>query len=1392
MKTIGVTGLWPKTKSVGPSGIHLRWMFPPEVGFPHKGVFIHRLPTAKIPWECQSAAKPLVAGAVSSGKSVGPYTLYYADSAAKLSAVGPSGSRILEIPNKLTGHKLALVFSSSVLRCKITFIGPRDDLEVRAYSGTVEVDCHLNIASSSNATKRVLEVSGGAITSVVVSLNARFIEEVCIAHAKLDWGRALVHLKAPPSVSAALKRLEPGLFNRYSKSTDDAVARYKVPAGEIVSALKKLLAPDDTFEDPNVSPEKLLIPSDSDHPISGYRPQQMLLAAALDPNIARLIGLLWVDRASGNNGPEPGQSYSYMVSGTWKQGFTLNGYAVDIGSQEGPMPDFGSTDPPEGNVVPGRRWLGREPLSRVALRWNSPLPVMKDKASTAVAFDLYRHNGNKKSWLTEENVVLVPSQIYKNKSACYLDDEVRLGKVQYDVIPIDLFGQVGESVSSASILVTDIEAPPPPVRTYTKIRQPGMPWLTAEQRAQNTGIAELGVAFEYGAAQFQQAPDAETVRLYWRADSSTDEIEATSVVVSKSAVDDQSSRWTLKISANSQLDTAQFVGGVVRFGVEAPISQRRAFAILAAPSPDFIVITGPASTELAGGSCLMRSDGHRRDLWHLISENIKLPAGIQLAIETNFDVNSRTLDTTISNTSTAPMPRPQPIPTYVGNTEAFADQTEERHVYQIPLTLIEAGDLDGAVLQIGGEQRMVLGSSAGAMCQIELDGSVAVGINTTVQLKFPSDSNVHIIEIKDGIDSLGMQQHEPGGELAFDVADTLIVARVIGHSRATSNSVPDLLLVRFLGNQIPNTPATAVFHARHHIAVDVAVTPGVQGDISLPTLDGTRMGFVALTAVDLRGNEGPLSAAVPFAVVQAPPDSIPQQPFPCGELTAAAGYSEPVSANGMSTFCLQWISESELRYEVARALDTTIIATDRRGWRDANRAAGLGSWDIQITSIEPLDTGDIVARFSLPADVDWSSLPRPAISQSDKLYKLNHIDTDRYRIQGEHELTVGDAALHAVPILPARQLDVSVLVENSKVIVTPILLEKIPTLVGGRLDVNQHRYQITAAVTASGNQRATVVLRAITDGAPSTPSGTGKLYQPPNHSQIEGDVKVLRALAMKRGNEDSFTLVSGVSVKGDRFRDVLPGRGSNRFFYRIRGVDAANNRTGWSAPSVPINLADTTPPTAATEITAQPGERQVKLRWRHDANGWNMSYVITRTRGEEQIEVGVVDVQTGGSTGTDYHVFVDNTAEGLRPGEKYHYQVNAIKHVPIASDRTVSVSTLSEAIATRSFDTSPPPIPQDMSLVQTNEGVLITWTTDSPQQWLIKRVRLGESFGKVLESNGLAEAGMLQGGRHTYTFLDDEFNSLKNTASGIRYELTVKNHLGRTSGIASAIIGGAG
>jgi len=71
--------------------------------------------------------------------------------------------------------------------------------------------------------------------------------------------------------------------------------------------------------------------------------------------------------------------------------------------------------------------------------------------------------------------------------------------------------------------------------------------------------------------------------------------------------------------------------------------------------------------------------------------------------------------------------------------------------------------------------------------------------------------------------------------------------------------------------------------------------------------------------------------------------------------------------------------------------------------------------------------------------------------------------------------------------------------------------------------------------------------------------------------------------------------------------------GSSRFFYKVRSVDASENRSNWSPVSVPVWQVDTTPPEPPVITYIEGQEQSAFIKWKNEKDSKIAGYRIYRT-----------------------------------------------------------------------------------------------------------------------------------------------------------------------------------
>jgi hypothetical protein len=81
----------------------------------------------------------------------------------------------------------------------------------------------------------------------------------------------------------------------------------------------------------------------------------------------------------------------------------------------------------------------------------------------------------------------------------------------------------------------------------------------------------------------------------------------------------------------------------------------------------------------------------------------------------------------------------------------------------------------------------------------------------------------------------------------------------------------------------------------------------------------------------------------------------------------------------------------------------------------------------------------------------------------------------------------------------------------------------------------------------------------------------------------------------RRGPDDLAEHVEDLGIRA--YLDTLPGRATNRYFYRAVAVDGAHNRSGLSLSTPPVYLPKVAPPRTPVITGVVGGDRQITIQW---------------------------------------------------------------------------------------------------------------------------------------------------------------------------------------------------
>jgi hypothetical protein len=1224
---LSVVGIRPASGSIGPDGIHLRWAFSAELGFP-SGPFrlFRREALAKpiVTWKLDQVAPntPVGDGAVLDG-----IRLRFPVGGG-LVGTGIDG---LRASPRAPGLRVELRFAKPVARVSLRLANP-GALVVRAFAGERLV-LQTAVAAATGEVSADLEWPGITVVELPLDFDRlsrlafSTVAQVCRGD-DVAWDPPRVALTPVAQESEVAPRFEPGLHNRYVASPQDAVARYGAGAPALIDWLASLRAPaSPPFVDAGVPPHRLELAGDPRSPVPRLRPLPLLLAAATDPNIARLLGLYWVDRDDAVGGPQLDRAYDYKAEADWN-GETQCGLALRIGAQAAERPVV--RGPVTARQGRGFDWAGRVPRARVAVRWRRPPAIVSATPVQAVLYDVARINGTSLRPLTADTPVMVPTASFGQRDAwMFRERNVALGRVRYSVSAIDLFGQTGPGVESSDLELVDREAPPPPVRVRAELA-PGGRAATIE--------------FEYGYLQRQQAPDTSSARCYARRDSLLETRPVAAAAVDVLADGERRWRHLLRVSdplgaplpAAALQDGGRLLYQALRIthdaGGRRALHRRRRLVIDAVRADGHVEIVS-SEPQVHGGHGELVSDPKAPHLWQRLSPEVQLREPVRATYERQTpSLTARIVAVRDLPERTSPLTQ---LPPERRPPDAYAPAVRE---LALDVALLDADIFRDGTVEIAGHSATVLSQPAGGFAgqghaSVAVPATVAAVPGQTVQLRPSSSLARRYVTVELEGDWPAALPRDRGGEIAFLMKDAAgpLGARLGRVASAVTATAGRLSMLVDANETVWDELLAGIaceLSCPYHVAValdsiDLTPEPG----------KASRSLFLAVTAEDDRANESSLSSPALVVAVRPAPHGVPGTPHACSGTSAdAEGFASRPDGRGNATLCLTWEAGGltpldGLTWEVARALDATICAVHRREW-----SAG------RVDAAAPVGQGPIISG---------------ALSQI---------------------VDAGNGLLRArfATIGPAPGL----------------------ALVKGARLQQATRYWTVTSASATGAGAVDVLLRPAGPGDPAPAAGTVSLEGVPDYTAALGDDAALRGLAASL--PDAFAIVTGAPIPAREYRDVLPGTGRNRFFYRVRAVDAAQQRSVWSPVSPPMRLVDTTAPATPTITQAVGGERRATLRWPRDPDARVERYRIHRARSQEDLAAPFgLPVSAEALAGTGAEVtWVDEPLEGTLGDERFFYRVTAVKrvrHGSGAADVFEIASLPSDVVALQVLDTSRPP-----------------------------------------------------------------------------------------------------
>jgi hypothetical protein len=331
-----------------------------------------------------------------------------------------------------------------------------------------------------------------------------------------------------------------------------------------------------------------------------------------------------------------------------------------------------------------------------------------------------------------------------------------------------------------------------------------------------------------------------------------------------------------------------------------------------------------------------------------------------------------------------------------------------------------------------------------------------------------------------------------------------------------------------------------------------------------------------------------------------------------------------------------------------------------------------------------------------------------------------------------------------------------------------------------RLQTDTQEPQIRAAIQAEFNDLDAKIAawKNATNDKPQRRADLEAAYKKLRNDSHE----VLASLPQVAG---AFALLTSKPLQAAgttaEFHDSLPGRSSNRFFYRIGTVDGAGNTSSLSRPSPPVCCPDITPPGRPALIEGAGGAKMIILRWienvEADLDGYRL-YRADTAEAAKDIRLMTLHKNIARSptatlrSGEVAPVAVSGVARRLQlddsvsPNVTYHYRL-------VAVDTSGNLSEPSPVVTGRAYQPPPaPPVwnPPERKPSLNPTVVSLSWThlTDQQLACLVERRAPGGPLWTSV-------SGWLP--RGVYIFEDTP----PNLAAAREYRLRVRDHLGQVA-----------
>lgn len=1168
---IPVIGILPNLDSIKENGIHLRWNLPPSKGIPLNTTIYRRIAGPK--------KNNLFIRPADSNNPTFPVQLndiYFAGSLANFRLTQTTYGKCYETTYFASTNTLRITFPHVVNFCNVQ-LGLINPLVAKAFyqDGTLAQEI---IIESSLTYKSLLFHSDNrrGIKYIEIPTNFKYFyfleyngnQYLCnsqgwerigfidnVTDIKVDAGKDVKDVR----FNKLFDRLPRNVRNYYVK-TDADRDKYKNQAGAYRGLMNAFFNPTNSLflSDINypsiadIPPDKLIFKSNNGN-TTKINAWNLLMMGSTDPNNARLLGLYFVDKSAS------GEIYDYKIETNYfikNKPVTICGVVEGIGGAYTSLPIL---KPALTAIQMQQTWwefdkdFSESHYAKVRLFWkiadqylaNNPLT----KYTNPIVFDLKIDSGISRQIIPQE----------ENNFQYFLDQKVVLKDIpiQYTLTGVDIFGQESNKLITP-IKLFDKDIPPPPVKLQF-----------------NSVGNKVFLQFEYGGYQYLSDPQIKKFTAFQKNDSlyTINKKVAYNSFLNVGNNENGYKIFSINLSETIRPNFYKTLHFQERNnGTKLPAKQRKAFKILNTNERTIMFVCTHDQKYIPNnnGIVILGADiTDKNEGWNNVGfVNTIVPVFSSLENYVHFNLNSTDINHAKGNVlndnnclhaivlSSIQKHKRENKDLFESEIAPKSSFPEEYTELKIDRTILESNIFTEGSFVFNGNTYKILAQNAGDghstdmrfKTTLVVEGHININNNTAIKLSLPTTESTNgyiknwaIFRLRDNV-SL---RNKANGEFLLRgtknnlIKDTVVpeqryvIAQLFSDCYVYNGQLEVLVKIGTAVSYLPTTVTALVSNKVLYFApYNIEVTNKIN-EITLNAKESYKNAHFAIETSDLKDNKSNLSLIAQFIKTRSKNEKpyTPAAPYPCGNKLATEAFMGLPNAETTATFCLEWETMPDLRYEVGRALDKTIITVHKDLW-------------LKGIEINPFESSLRIIGTSLTVQSANENTGLIPVSFSNNA--ITNIETYKggRLIQNIGSITIG------FEIIQISKVDSTV-----NVILRPLIKSTKPSATSFNID---------------------------------------KL---PNYLAIHDDTAQLKSIAEKC--EAAFSIVTGQPLRGgNQYLDEIKGSGNSRYFYKVRAVDASENRSEWSPASVSIWWVDTSVPEMPIEFGVEIGDRMSRLFWK--------------------------------------------------------------------------------------------------------------------------------------------------------------------------------------------------